>query len=137
MYIRVTHCHPRPWPPSRSSAPCPPPRRMEDVPGCKYLREAGKRKSREGERPFALFPSPFADDDDDNAWLRARGREGGVCHVARRPHHPHKSRGPRSRGGGGHGTNGLRCNTRHGGGGGGGGGGEYGVLQSVRVQKWG
>ena len=38
---------------------------------------------------------------------------------------------------GGHGTNGLRCNTRHGGGGGGGGGGEYGVLRSVRVQKWG
>ena len=57
--------------------------------------EVERGRTREGGRPLALFPSPFADDDDDNAWLRARGREGGVCHVARRPHHPHKSRGPR------------------------------------------
>ena len=60
---------------------------------------AGERE-REGGRPLALFPSPFDDDDDDNAWLQHEGgpEEGGLT----RPR-PHKSRGPRharTRGGG-------------------------------------
>ena len=59
-----------------------------------------------GGRLLALFPSPFDDDDVANARLH-EAREGGVALA--RPH-PHKSRGPRMRGGG-RARNGLHCGT--------------------------